>query len=202
METFGLSETHYNQCVKKGVFEGHHIIDEEDPTRKMEKQITGGTKSPRKRSASTLRKKARVEREPFSIVYCDGFEGAVGGAAESYSRHQYVLRFVCGSTGYQKSFSCLTKDRFVDAFRMFQAWVLAVAPIIEAHRNLPKGYIRCRVIETAISRPFPGRHETHLTRQHCERKCYGILPISPTVSPAAPWRVHLALQREGWSKRC
>ena len=85
------------------------------------KQITGGTKSPRKRSASTLRKKARVEREPFSIVYCDGFEGAVGGAAESYSRHQYILRFVCGSTGYQKSFSCLTKDRFVDAFRMFQA---------------------------------------------------------------------------------
>ena len=146
METFGLSETHYNQCVKKGAFEGHHIIDEEDPTRKMEKQITGGTKSPRKRSASTLRKKARVEREPFSIVYCDGFEGAVGGAAESYSRHQYILRFVCGSTGYQKSFSCLTKDRFVDAFRMFQLWVLAVAPIIEAHRNLPKGYIRCRVL--------------------------------------------------------
>ena len=121
METFGLSETRYNQCVKKGAFEGHHIIDEEDPTRRMEKQITGGTKSPRKRSASTLRKKARVEREPFSIVYCDGFEGAVGGAAESYSRHQYILRFVCGSTGYQKSFSCLTKDRFVDAFRMFQA---------------------------------------------------------------------------------
>ena len=147
METSGLSATHYNhQCVKKGAFEGHHIIDEEDPTRRMEKQMTGGTKSPRKRSASTLRKKARVEREPFSIVYCDGFEGAVGGAAESYSRHQYILRFVCGSTGYQKSFSCLTKDRFVDAFRMFQAWVLAVAPIIEAHRNLPKGYIRCRVL--------------------------------------------------------
>ena len=146
METFGMSTTHYNQCVKDGVFEGHNIVAEEDPVQKMEKQMTGGKKSPRARSASTLQKKARVERELFLIVYCDGFEGAVGGAAESYTRHQYILRFVCGAAGYQKSFSCLTKDRFVDAFKMFQAWVLAMAPIIEAHRDLPKGYIRCRIL--------------------------------------------------------
>ena len=80
------------------------------------------------------------------MVFVDGYEGAAGCAEDSESRHQYVLRFVCGSCGYQKSFSCLTKNAFVDAFRMYLAWVRAVAPIVEQHRGLPSGHIAVRVL--------------------------------------------------------
>ena len=80
------------------------------------------------------------------MVFVDGYEGAAGCAEDSESRHQYVLRFVCGSCGYQKRFSCLTKNAFVDAFRMYLAWVRAVAPIVEQHRGLPPGHIAVRVL--------------------------------------------------------
>ena len=42
--------------------------------------------------------------------------------------------------------SCLTTDTFVDAFRMYLAWVRDIAPIVEQHRGLPPDHIAVRVL--------------------------------------------------------
>jgi hypothetical protein len=145
METMGASLTKYNEAVTRGALKGVVPLASASDIAGMENDMAG-SKLAARASSKQADKKIRIAQEPFSIVFVDGYEGASGSAEASHSRHQYILRFVCGATGYQKSFSCLQKDAFVDAFRMFLAWVRAVAPIIEQKRSLPTGHIAVRVL--------------------------------------------------------
>ena len=119
-----------------GAIKGVKPLAEGDELASLQKMLAGSKQASRIRNAKRLKQKVRVEQEPFSMVFVDGYEGAAGCAEDSESRHQYVLRFVCGSCGYQKSFSCLTKNAFVDAFRMYLAWVRAIAPSIAGCRRV------------------------------------------------------------------
>ena len=121
------------------------------------------------------------------MVSVDGYEGAASCAEDSESRHQYVLRFICGSCGYQKSFSCLTKNAFVDAFRMYLAWVRDIAPIVEQHRGLPPDHIAVRVLASDRDSNFTtitGGTRNHVLRYFADKgEC-----------ATEQWSPHLALQ--------
>jgi hypothetical protein len=146
MARLGMSLTSYNEAVVSGDIKGVKPLAEGDELASLQKMLAGSKQASRIRNAKRLKQKVRIEQGPFSMVFVDWYEGAAGCAEDSESRHQYVLRFVCGSCGYQKSKPCLTKNAFVDAFRMYLAWVRAIAPIVEQHRGLPPGHIAVRVL--------------------------------------------------------
>jgi hypothetical protein len=136
MARLGMSLTSYNEAVVSGAIKGVKPLAEGDELASLQNMLAGSKQASRVRNAKRLKQKVRIEQEPFSMVSVDGYEGAASCAEDSESRHQYVLRFICGSCGYQKSFSCLTKNAFVDAFRMYLAWVRAIAPSIAGCRRV------------------------------------------------------------------
>ena len=104
MGRLGMSLTSYNEAVVSGAIKGVKPLAEGGELASLQKMLAGSKQASRIRNAKRLKQKIRVEQEPFSMVFVDGYEGAAGCAEDSESRHQYVLRFVCGSCGYQKTF--------------------------------------------------------------------------------------------------
>ena len=65
------------------------------------------------------------------------------------TQHRYILRFTDYATGWRRSYSCATKDKFSN-LQMYLAWI-RLAPIIERHRDLPPGQLDAEYfVPTAI----------------------------------------------------
>ena len=142
-----LSKDSFNDMVKRGYFDDQDVVqlESESTQETIDKLLAGGSEPPRVRSRKVLAAKERTEVEPFHLVFCDGFEG-LDEVGAHVTGHRYILRFVDYASGIRKSYSCATKDKFSQALQMFLAWIQCIAPIIEKHRNLPPGHIRCRVL--------------------------------------------------------
>ena len=145
MDTMNASRTVLNEMVKRGMVPDGVAIRDADEGRTMDRHVAGGKTASRVTSAGKLSQKQRVPFEPFHLVFCDAYEG-MDEVCGHNTGHRYVIRFVDSATGYKKDYTTRTKDKFVEAFSMFLAWVKCVAPIIEKHRQLPKGHIRVRVL--------------------------------------------------------
>ena len=70
------------------------------------------------------------------MVFVDGYEGAAGCAEDSESRHQYVLRFRMRQLWVPEKLFMFDQERIVGAFRMYLAWVHAIAPSIAGCRRV------------------------------------------------------------------
>ena len=145
MDTMNVSRSALNDMIKRNIVHDAVAISEASQIRAMDREISGAKLVNRPSSTTMTSKKQRVEFEPFHLVYCDAYEG-MDKINTHNTGHRYVLRFVDHATGYKKDYSTQTKDQFSDAFAMFLAWIRCVAPIIEKHRNLPKGHIGLRVL--------------------------------------------------------
>ena len=145
LDTFpGLSVTALNDAIARGYFPDAVPLSEEQPERAVFKRLTGAHASPRSSASNQLKAKLRQRILPFHMVAVDACFAAAD--AQDPRGLRYILRFVCMSTGKKKSFATRTKDEFVDAFRLYLAWIDSIRPIVEEKHSLPPNTLKVSVL--------------------------------------------------------
>jgi hypothetical protein len=136
MARLGMSLTSYNEAVVSGAIKGVKPLAEGDELASLQNMLAGSKQASRVRNAKRLKRKVRIEQEPFSMVLVNGYESAAGCAEDSESRHQYVLRFRMRQLWVPEKLFMFDQERIVGAFRMYLAWVHAIAPSIAGCRRV------------------------------------------------------------------
>ena len=145
LDTFpGLSVTALNDAIARGYFPDAVQLSEEQPERAVLKRLTGAHASPRASAHRQLKAKLRQRILPFHMVAVDACFAATD--AQDPRGLRYILRFVCMSTGKRRSFATRTKEEFVDAFRLYLAWIDSIRPIVEGKHGLPPNSLKVSVL--------------------------------------------------------